>query len=246
MKNVTDISVCIPSFNGEKYIAKQLESIFSQELQVDEIIISDDSSTDRTVEIIKSYRDARIILLENNDFKSPALNLENALNHATGAVIFLSDQDDIWLPGKVKVMREQLKSYDLVVSDASLIDGNGDIIEESFFKMRNSGPGFLKNIKINTYIGCCMAFNRKTLQLALPFPDNMLGSIHDWWIGFVAETTGKVIFLDVPQILYRRHSNNVTATKSKTTLFTKMWWRYFMLKEIFVRWLQVKCRLSAP
>lgn len=90
------ISVCMPTYNGEKFIRIQLESILSQLGNDDEIVISDDSSTDKTVEITKSFNDSRIHLLENNTFHSPIYNLENALKNAKGDFIFLSDQDDEW------------------------------------------------------------------------------------------------------------------------------------------------------
>jgi glycosyltransferase involved in cell wall biosynthesis len=126
------ISVCIATYNGEKYIRQQLGSILCQIGESDEIIISDDSSSDRTVEIIKTFDDKRIRLLENNRFHSPAYNFENALEKATGDIIFLSDQADIWL----EVMVGLLQQYDLVVSDCIIINENEDILQESFFKIR--------------------------------------------------------------------------------------------------------------
>ncbi len=237
------ISVCIATYNGEKFIAEQLESILSQELPVDEIIISDDSSTDRTVEIIKSYSDFRITLLENNNFRSPIFNFENALKHATGAVVFLSDQDDIWSPSKVRVMSEYLRHYDLVISDASLIDSSCCVVEDSFYKLRNSGPGFLKNLYKNSYLGCCMAFNKNILDKSLPFPVNI--PMHDMWLGMIANFSGKTLFCKEKLVYYRRHSSNASPTGGKSCykFIDMIAFRYNLLTALIKRYFLNKPRI---
>ncbi len=206
------VSVCIPTYNGEKYIRQQLDSILCQLTDIDEIIISDDSSGDHTTEIIKSYGDPRIRLIENCTFKSPIFNLENALKNAKGNYIFLSDQDDIWLPDKVKVSISYLKDYDLVVSDCKLIDEQGTVISDSFFKMVDARSGYFHNLIKNGYLGCCIAFNSGLMKKVLPFPGKI--AMHDIWIGLMAEIEGKTYFYRAPLILYRRHSANATPYTS--------------------------------
>lgn len=230
------ISVCIATYNGEKYIVDQLKSILSQELPVDEIVISDDSSTDRTVEIIQSFKDSRIKIFTNNKFRDVVCNFQNALEHATGDYIFLSDQDDVWCLNKTKVLRDCLYNYDLVVSDAFLIDGEGSVIEDSFFKLRNSGTGFSKNFYKNTYIGCCMAFNRKILEKSLPFPPNI--PMHDIWLGCIAEISGSTYFCKEKLVYYRRHSTNASPTGEKScySLFDKFKLRYRLLCSLAKRY----------
>lgn len=210
------ISVCMAVYNGEKYIGEQLESILYQIAQNDEIIISDDGSTDQTLEVIKSFSDQRIKLVKNNHSHKKKLinNFENALMNANGEIIFLADQDDIWLDGKVNQIMKALESNDLIVSDCTVVDANLGIIHDSFFQIRNSGSGLLKNFYKNTYIGCCMAFNRKIYDLILPFPKNI--PMHDWWIGIVAEIYGKIKFLDEKLLLYRRHDNNVSLSSEQS------------------------------
>jgi glycosyltransferase involved in cell wall biosynthesis len=122
------ISVCMATRNGEKYIKQQLSSILKQLSKNDEVIISDDSSTDNTIDIIKSFEDKRIKIYANNKFYSPVYNFENALLRSTGDIIFLSDQDDIWEDKKIRVMYELLKRYDLVVSDCTIIDRKGKVL----------------------------------------------------------------------------------------------------------------------
>lgn len=204
------ISVCIATYNGEKYIEKQLESILSNIKAEDEIIISDDGSSDNTLNIINKLKikNSNIKVIKGPQ-KGVVLNFQNAINHATGDYIFLSDQDDIWEENKVEcVMKYFQQHYTIVVHDASIINGNEKIIETSFFKIRGSGSGILKNFIKNTYIGCCMAFTRELKNYILPIPQNI--EMHDWWIGLLGEIYGKPIFIQDKLIKYRRHENNVS------------------------------------
>ena len=232
------ISVCIATYNGEKYICQQLRSILGQIGESDEIIISDDSSSDRTVEIIKTFDDKRIRLLENNRFHNPAYNFENTLEKATGDIIFLSDQDDIWLENKVKIMTGLLQKYELVVSDCIVINENEDILQESFFKIRGSKKGLLNNFLKNSYMGCCMAFNRRILDIALPFPDNL--PMHDMWIGMIGELYGKTYFCDQKLVKYRRHEHSVSPTfgPSPYTIKDKISLRLNLLSGLIARILE--------
>jgi len=203
------------TYNGEKYICAQLGSILKQLSENDEVVISDDSSTDRTLEVIKSFKDKRIQLYEHNHFLSPTWNFENALKRASGDIIFLSDQDDIWLHNKVEVMAKLLLSYDLVVSDCVVVNEAGEVIADSFFKLRGSKPGLLSNLIKNSFLGCCVAFNRKIMQKALPFPKNI--PMHDMWIGMIGELFGKTYFCEEKLVKYRRHDNNASQTLEGST-----------------------------
>jgi len=203
------------TYNGEKHIYAQLHSIMKQLSGDDEVIISDDSSTDSTLDVIKNFKDGRIKLYEGNRFHSSIFNLENALKKASGDIIFLSDQDDIWLDNKVEVMAKLLLSYDLVVSDCILIDENETVLNGSFFKLRGSGPGIIHNLIRNSFLGCCMAFNSKLLTQALPFPKSI--AMHDIWIGMIGEVFGKTYFCQEKLVKYRRHGNNLSTTSGKST-----------------------------
>lgn len=236
-------SVCIATFNGEKYIEQQILSIIKQLSDDDELIISDDSSSDNTLQIVKSIRFKNIKIYEANTFKSPILNFENALKNATGDIIVLSDQDDIWEDNKIEVMLEYLKKYDLVISDAIIINDNSEVINPSFYELRKSGPGLFKNFYKNTYLGCCMAFNRKILDKALPFPPDI--PMHDIWLGLVAEIYGNVCFCNEKLIRYRRHSGNASTTGFKSTnsimdifllrknLFVALFKRYYFVNKYY-------------
>lgn len=202
------ISVCIATYNGEEFILKQIQSILSQIKSNDEIIISDDGSVDSTLKIIEEIADDRIKVFKNENINGPIGNFENALRNSSGEIIFLSDQDDEWLPGKLESHLNMHKEYDLVISDAIIVNKINNVTKSSYFLERNSKSGILHNLKKNCYIGCCMSFNRKILNYSIPFPAKI--HMHDWWIGIVAEAFGNVYFLNEPFLKYRRHTNNAS------------------------------------
>ena len=132
------VSVCMATYNGEQYIKEQINSILCQIKENDELIISDDSSTDSTINIIKGINDNRIRLIERAQFKNHILNFDSVLKLAEGDIIFMTDQDDVWLPNKVSIVSGYLTEYDLVLSDCYMVDSNKQLINESFFKTRPS------------------------------------------------------------------------------------------------------------
>jgi glycosyltransferase involved in cell wall biosynthesis len=224
------------TYNGEKFIEDQLKSILSQLSINDELIISDDNSSDNTRKIIESFNDKRVLFILNQGKKGYTSNFENALNFASGDIIFLSDQDDVWLPQKVEKVLEELTIYDLVVTNSKVTDENLNIQNSSFFSFYNSGPGIVKNILCNTYYGSCMAFSKKILKKALPFPKNDYVGF-DIWIGLVAESIGKVKFINEPLLLYRRSDSSITSlgsivSRSKKTISYKIMKRLNLIKEI--------------
>lgn len=210
------ISVCMAAYNGSRFIDAQIASILNQLGPEDELIISDDGSTDDTLHKIKAWNDARIRVFVNSGKRGPVGNFENALRQANGAVIFLADQDDIWQEDKIRVQHAALAQYDLVLSDATVVDEDGNILYPSFFKMNGSGSGFIRNWVNNSFMGCCMAFNRRILDYVLPFPDNI--AMHDSWIGLNATLIGRCYFLEKPLVLYRRHGRNTMASFKRNHL----------------------------
>lgn len=215
MDGAGKISVCIATYNGERYIREQLDSILSQLSLDDEVIISDDGSKDSTIEIISSYLDSRIKVFKNNGKHGYVGNFENALNHSSGDFIFLSDQDDIWNENKVKKCLDVLRQNDLVVHDAFLMNQHGNISDVNYFSIRKSGEGYWRNLYKNSFIGCCMAFKKEMLRYILPFPPNILW--HDMWIGLVVERKGKVRFIQDKLLFYRRHGDNASSTAEKSS-----------------------------
>lgn len=229
------LSVCMAVYNGEEFIKEQLESILLQLGENDEVIISDDGSTDSTLSIVESYNDSRIRTFHSGK-KSIVKNFENSLKRATGDVVFLSDQDDIWYPNKVATILSYLQKYDLVFSNASVFSENK---EKAYllYKTKGTRTGFLKNLLKNNYIGATMAFKKHMLNRALPFPDTIY--MHDIWIALTGELFGSTHYIDQPLIYYRRHGNNASETggKSSNTLITKLQMRYYLVVSLLRRFL---------
>jgi glycosyltransferase involved in cell wall biosynthesis len=223
------------TYNGASFIGEQVESILPQLDENDEIVFSDDGSTDTTLEVIAGYNDTRFKVLRNQRTGSPAKNFEKGLRHCTGELIFLTDQDDIWMPEKVTRMKHYLKSFDLVLTDCSIINERKERLADSFFKKQKSKKGLIPNLVQNSYMGCCMAFHRKILDKALPFPADI--PAHDQWIGLIAERYYKVHFLDEPLVWYRRHQQNYsfTGAKSPFSLFKKINHRLTMINNLYNR-----------
>ncbi len=232
------VSVCIATYNGEKYVAEQLRSILVQLQPTDEVIISDDGSSDNTCAIIQAFQDPRIHLL-HNQAHNHKWNFQNALMHAKGDVIFLADQDDVWMDNKYDMALQALQDYDLVMLNSVLTDEHLQPMHPSFFQYYHSGTGMLKNTILCTYFGSHMAFRRRILDYALPFP-NATAIFHDGWLGLIAEIVGKVHFIQTPTMYYRRHTNaptdvtNSLLTRSKRNILVKITDRITFAYHIFL------------
>ena len=210
------ISVCVATYNGEEYIEAQLQSILSQLDSSDEVIVSDDGSSDGTLARIAALSDPRIRVIRQAHIGATQ-NFYAAMQEAKGDYIFLSDQDDVWMPNKVARNIELLQQYDLVVCDAQVTNADLKVISPSLFAQLGSREGLIKNWLFCTFYGSSMAFRRSVLEAAKPFPTGKFMA-HDWWIGMVAQMTGKVLFLPEPLILYRRHGGNVTELNNQSVL----------------------------
>jgi len=211
------ISVCLASYNGSKYIKRQIISILSQLDKSDQLVVSDDCSSDDTIIIIESFKDSRIKLIKNKYNIGVVANFESALKVANGDIICLSDQDDEWMVNKVSFLRDFfiINNVDLIVHDAKIMQG-GNIVTNSLFKQIGSSGGLFKNIYSNSYTGCCMAFRRRILKKILPIP-NKKGIFHDAWIGILAKFYKfRVIFIATPLVIYNRHETNLSSMKRRS------------------------------
>lgn len=230
------ISVCMATFNGGKFIREQLESILSQLPPDAEIIIADDGSTDDTLLVVDSLNESRIRVLPAERHLGVIYNFERALRASKGEIVFLADQDDVWLPGKVEKCLAALNEADLVMHDAFLL-GLSDAFESAWGRngklsdIRTYRSGVVANWWKNSFTGCCMAFRRKVLDKALPFPKNL--PMHDQWLGLVAEKYFKVSYVNEPLVEYRQHSSNATHIgNSPAGILQKIKWRVDLLKAI--------------
>lgn len=231
------ISVCLATYNGEKYIKEQLYSILPQLNTSDEIIISDDNSTDTTLEVIKKIIDPRIKVFINKGVKGYSKNFENAINNAQGDILFVCDQDDVWMPNKVEIMTKALVSHSLAMHNALIVDGDLNPIHQSHFELYNVKKGFVNNFLKTRYIGACMAFRKEILQKALPFPENQELCAYDYWLTLIAEYYYSVNLIETPLILYRRHGNNASTggSGSKNTFSQKIKVRFYSLNQLLRR-----------
>lgn len=237
------ISVCMATYNGKQFIKQQIDSILPQLGVNDELIISDDGSKDGTLELIESYEDRRIKVLHHLSSKEftphekATANFENALSVAKGEYIFLSDQDDEWCDNKITVCMNYLKDYDFIVHTKKRINDEDEIIRtqnDDFITMPKNWISHLCKMK---WYGCCMAFNRKVLDIVLPFPDKLIG--HDYWISALAIKLCKINVIDEPLILYRCHEGAVSQGKKNTLLF-KISYRLKLIMQTYKRILRIE------
>lgn len=221
------VSVCMAAYNGESYIEAQLRSILPQLGAKDEIVIVDDASQDGTLERIESIRlgltqdraAPRIVLLRQSVNQGVVRTFEKAVRSASGDLLFLCDDDDLWAPNRVdKVVHlfERQPEVDLVVTGLTLIDQHGMALDDTgFMKHRSFKTGFAANFLHNQFQGSAMAFRATLLHTILPFPATSL-FLHDAWIGMRCALAGKkAAFLNEPLLLYRRHSGNYSQCLSR-------------------------------
>lgn len=225
------ISVCMATFNGEKYLVEQLNSILPQLQPTDEVIISDDGSTDGTLAVLKAFSqsDPRIKILYNQRL-GVSQNFSCAIQAAQKDIIFLSDQDDIWKPNKVQVILQEFSKdnhIQVIMSDLEVIDAQGNVIEPSYQAYRRCKTGAWYNIWKNTYIGCAMAIRQEFKAIILPFPQNI--PMHDMWIGILSDLQKSSKMIPDKLVEYRRHEGNVSNIENQTSLVQKMKWRLWLI-----------------
>ena len=201
------------TFNGARFVERQVATILEQLEPGDELVVSDDGSTDGTVALVRAFADPRVRILDGNAVRSPLRNFEHAVRHAHGETVVLADQDDVWLPNKLPLVRELFAAETarpyLVVLDAEIVDEAGQMLGPSVLAKLHAGPGLLKNLWTNRYLGCCMAFSSDLLRVALPFPPGI--GMHDIWLGQLCERVGKTDFVPVVTMSYRRHDSTATG-----------------------------------
>lgn len=236
------VSVAMASYNGEKFLRQQIDSILSQLGSEDELIISDDHSTDQTLSIIENYqkKDDRVKLYFNEE-SGVTSNFENAIKRTQNDIIFLSDQDDVWKPEKVGIVKAYFETnpkINMIMSDITVVDNKLNTTIESFYEFRGSRHGVLKNILKNSYIGCAMSFRSELKQKVLPIPRNV--PMHDMWIGLVADLNKSALLIPEKLIYYRRHDATVTSVENTSSFKEKLIWRFRISYLLFKSLLKIK------
>jgi glycosyltransferase involved in cell wall biosynthesis len=221
------IDILLASYNGEKYIGKQIESVINQTNQDWFLYIKDDCSIDSTLDIVleyeRKYKDKIKVIKSDNPSGSAKNNFFSMLQYSENNYIMTCDQDDIWLPDKIELTYDKMKNIEkenpdipiLVHTDLKVVDENLGIINDSLFKMQNidSNRDQLNHLLVqNIVTGCTVMVNRKLLDYIQRIPKNAI--MHDWWMAIIASCFGKIFFIDEPTVLYRQHAqNNVGAKK---------------------------------
>lgn len=225
------ISVCMAAWNGEAFIGEQLDSILRQLSVEDEVIVVDDASTDGTRDRIRELADPRIRLFVHSETQGVVRTFEEAIRRAANQLIFLSDQDDLWLPGKAAAISRIFAArpeVTLVVSGVAPIDSTGNPLPGEQAPRRRFRPGLTANLIHNQYQGCAMAFRSDIRPEIVPFPYRY-DVLHDIWIGVRNHLAhGTTVYIDEPLVLYRRHARTVTGRK-KLSLSRRLRMRLHLL-----------------
>jgi len=237
------ISVCMAAYNGEKYISTQLRSILSQLELDDEVIVVDDASTDDTCRIVESIQDVRVRLMRHLSNQGVLRSFEDAIRQASGDILFLADQDDLWMDDKVSTVLQVFRSNpdaDIIASDAVLIDQDGTLTGPSYYATRGKfQTGTFANVLRCSYLGCTMAFRTRILSRILPFPKGM-DILHDIWIGTSNSIAGgKTLYVDRPLVQYRRHKENATGN-AQLTISRRLRVRWSLCRALTSSWLNLR------
>ena len=228
------LSILLASYNGEKYISRQITSILDQLSSNDELIISDDGSTDKTLEIANSFNDTRISILKGPREGINA-NFIYAYENASGEAILFSDQDDIWLPGRAQLYRDKLKTHDFVFCDAEIIDEQNNLLSFSYFKKNQTSETFLGNLIRCRTLGCCMGFRKDALGQNLKIYRDYDTLPFDYSLTLLSLFYFKVHFSTKAYHQYRRHKANYSkgGDKSKNSLWKMLMFRIRVLVYVF-------------
>ena len=207
------------TYNGAEHVTEQIASILTELGPQDELVIVDDGSADATVHRIRSIGDPRIRLLEGTDNRGYARRFEEAIGHAKGEHIFLSDQDDRWPPGRVSVMQEALLTHRVVAGNVSLLGTGGSarprgaVGNWTLTRQQETRPlRMILRLAASQapYYGSAMAIHRNALGLALPFPESAR-ELHDAWLALIGLMSGSMAHVEEVVVHRRIHPRNTTG-----------------------------------
>lgn len=166
------------------------------------------------------------------------MNFENALKQAKGNYIFLSDQDNVWYPNKVRTCIELLQEYDMVLHNLECVDGDLNPLNRNIYNNSFRPKNYL--MRVGKHYGCALAFKGRLLQYILPFPKRLV--LHDYWIGILGETFGKFICIHNPLTKYRIHGDNTSGKTQKTnSLFYRLSYRLYTMRHVIMRIIRKRC-----
>lgn len=234
------VSVALPVYNGAQFLNEQLNSILDQLEPLDEVVIAYQESRDGSLELLRQFqeKDSRVKLFFNSR-RGITANFDLAIRKCSGDYIFLSDQDDVWLPNKRQKMLECFyqTGADLIHHNAVHTDEALAPQKDTFFEIYPIGPGKWHNIKKPRMSGCCMAFTKEMQRKILPLPE-IWG--YDQWIAVVAEFAGKIAYLEDVLLLHRLHGDNSTTSTRKLSIVLRC--RSRLLVHLFLRLIRIRMK----
>ena len=220
------IDILLATYNGEKFVKEQIESILNQTYENFNLIISDDASTDNTLNILEEYekKDTRIKVFKKEKNKGLIDNFEFLLKNVTSDYFMFSDQDDIWKKDKIEKRINKLKeeSLGLVYTDLEIVDEKLNVIYPSYWKYKQIYKKIIKYnnfeaLYLNNFVtGCTILAKSKYIKDILPLPRNSKFVLHDYWTALIISAKDKISYVEEPTIQYRQHKNNRVGSSRKS------------------------------
>lgn len=220
------VDILLATYNGEKYLRAQLDSILSQTYSNFRLLISDDSSSDNTRKILEEYKekDNRISLFFQEKNLGVIKNFEFLLKKVVSKYYMFSDQDDIWKENKIEksVSKIETTNSDLVYSDLEVVDENLNVTYPSYWKLKGIYNKIKKynnfeSLYLNNFVtGCTLISKKELIDKVLPLPNTSKYVLHDYWIPLIISQNGKIDYIDEPLIKYRQHKNNKIGSKKRS------------------------------
>ncbi len=235
------IDILMATFNGEKYLREQIDSILGQTYKNFNLIISDDASTDSTLEILREYElmDKRVKVFSQKENLGVIANFEFLLNQVDNEFFMLADQDDIWDVDKVEISYDKLEAdeADLVYSDLKVVDSKLNVIADSYWKIKGFSKKVYKynnfeSLYLNNYItGCTILCKSKWISKILPLPKTSEFVIHDYWISLVVSMNGRMTYVSNALTKYRQHKSNQIGSKRRVDSLNS----FDEIRDLFIR-----------
>lgn len=210
------VSVAMATYNGADFVEEQIRSILPELAGTDELIVVDDASTDNTVEVVRGIGDSRIRLYPRSENRGYVRTFEEAIGCARGEYIFLADQDDVWIPGRVDRMLSVLRTHLFVASNMVILETGA----RPRWSFTSSADGrWARNLLligsgVSGYYGCGMAMRRRALDLVTPFPPYLVES-HDLWLAIAGNLAHSIGHVEEPTLRRRVHDSNVTPDRPR-------------------------------
>lgn len=235
------IHILLSTYNGEQFLAEQIQSIQQQTVQDWKLLIRDDGSTDRTREIIREFvaQDSRIHWINENESKNLGVikSFHNLAQFEEADVYFFSDQDDVWLPQKLELSLAEARKYPaemplMVYMDLTVVNQDLEVLSSSMIRSQSghANTELVQELTENTVTGGVAMVNHALIQLWNQTEDILM---HDWYLALLATAFGKLVYIDQPGELYRQHEHNVLGARTwskrikkwlRPSLLFRMYW----------------------